>query len=348
VSAILDGARTGASRGPSADGILVEAREVVKHFPIRGSHQVVHALNGVSFRLRRGETLGLVGESGSGKTTLGRCVLRLVEPTSGQIWFDGQDALALSKDRFRTFRPRMQVIFQDPFDSLDPRMTVEEIIAEPLLLWTDLSPRDRLGRVRELLEQVRLNDGFLHRYRHMLSGGQLQRVGIARAIATNPDFLVLDEPTSFLDVSVRKEIVDLLLQLQQRFGYSYLFISHDLFTVRYIADRVTVMYLGKIVEEGPTRELFRSPQHPYTKALLGAMLLPDPRVEPGRLSLAGEIPSPIDIPPGCPLVSRCPVVRPECSNAFPGPTGGPNGAVVYCYDAEARLAAASRDDPAPS
>lgn len=332
-----NGAGQAAAPGPS-DGALLEVRDLVKHFPVRGSKLVVHALNGVSFRLKRGESLGLVGESGSGKTTLGRCVLRLVEPTSGQVWFDGRDALALSQAQFRLLRPRMQVIFQDPFDSLDPRMPVEAIVGEPLKLWADLSRAARRDRVRELLRQVRLDDRFLGRYRHQLSGGQAQRVGIARAIATHPDFLVLDEPTSFLDVSVRKEVIDLLIQLQQENGFSCLFISHDLFTVRHVADRVAVMYLGRVVEEAPTRQLFRSAEHPYTQALLAAMLVPDPRVEPGRLGLKGEIPSPIDLPVGCPLVSRCPVARPECPSGFPEATPLPGDGRVHCYEAAARLA----------
>ena len=313
-------------------GRLLEVRELVKHFPL-GHGRAVRAVNGISFHVDRGEALALVGESGSGKTTVGRCVLRLIEPTAGAIAFRGEDITAMMPEQFRRRRRHVQLVFQEPYDSLNPRMRIGKVLDEPLMLADRSSPAERGCRVRELLDMVGLGPSFIDLYPHQLSGGEQQRVGIARAIATNPDLVVLDEPTSALDVSVRAEILDLLVDLQERLGFAYLFISHDLTAVRRVCQRVAVMYLGRIVETGRTDEIFDRPLHPYSRALLSSVLYPDPTRDQPRFLLQGEIPSPIDLPPGCPLHARCPWARPECNASVPPLEAVLPGRRVACFRA---------------
>lgn len=295
----------------------VTVQQLHKHFHVRGSRTPIKAVNGVSFEIPAGTTLGLVGESGSGKSTVGRCLLRLLEPTSGSVHIGDTDLIELSTRDLRHKRSSMQMIFQDPYDSLNPRMTIGDLVEEPLLLHTQLGDAERRTRAEELLRLVRLDPQHLDRLPHQMSGGQLQRVGIARAIATEPDFLVLDEPTSSLDLSVRAGVLRLLKELQERLGMTYLLISHDLATVGAYCDRMAVMYLGAIVEIGSAAEIFQRPQHPYTQALLSADLPPDPRAAVGRHMLEGELPSPLDLPSGCLFSSRCPLVREDCLPAHP-------------------------------
>ena len=307
----------------STNGVLVEVRDLKKHFPIRGgvlSRVVasVKAVDGVSFAIRRGEVLGLVGESGSGKTTVGRTLLRLIEPTGGRIFFDGQDITELPREKLRPFRRRMQIIFQDPFSSLNPRMTVGDIIAEPLLIHgIGKTPKERTERVAELLKLVGLSPDHMRRYPHEFSGGQRQRIGIARALAVAPEFIVADEPVSALDVSIQAQVVNLLQDLKEELGLTLLFIAHDLAVVEYISDRVAVMYLGKVMELAPARELYRNPKHPYTEALLSAVPIPDPTVKRERIVLQGDIPSPINPPSGCVFRTRCRYALPECAQVEP-------------------------------
>jgi oligopeptide/dipeptide ABC transporter ATP-binding protein len=296
---------------------IVQVEHLVKHFTVAGSAKPLQAVSDVSFSIGRAETLGIVGESGSGKTTIGRCVLRLIEPTSGRILVDGHDLSALSQDGLRNIRPQMQLVFQEPFDSLDPQKTIGEIIAEPLRLHTKLLKAERHDRVLDLLAKVGLSSQTADRHPHQIAAGQQQRVGIARAIATEPRFIVLDEPVSSLDPTARAEIIDLLIDLQERFGITYLFISHDLTTVRYLCNSVAVMYLGKIVELSPTEELFERPVHPYTRALLSAVPVPDPEVRRSKFVLKGEIPSPINLPSGCHLHTRCPAASAACRTTIP-------------------------------
>ena len=295
---------------------LLEVEGLSKVFPV-GRGQELKAVSDVSFEIRRGEALALVGESGSGKTTTGRCLLRLIEPTQGSIRFEGQDLRALSLRRFRSLRPRMQMVFQEPYDSLSPRMRVGRIVEEPLRMLPELDARGRERRAIEALEMVRLGERAYDRYPHQFSAGQQQRIGIARALATRPDLVLLDEPTSALDVSVRAEILDLLSDLQAELGLAYLFISHDLTAVRRVCQRVAIMYLGRIIETGDTEQIFEAPLHPYSRALLSSVLYPDPRRKPSRFLLSGEIPSPIDLPKGCHLASRCPWAEPACEAAYP-------------------------------
>jgi oligopeptide transport system ATP-binding protein len=276
-------------------------------------------VSGVSFDIQPGETLGLVGESGCGKSTTGRCLLRLEDPSSGTVLFDDKDISTFSSNELQQFRREAQVIFQDPYASLNPRMTAGEIIAEPLLIHRLLSPPEITHRVRELFDLVCLSKSSLGRFPHEFSGGQRQRIGIARALASKPRFIVCDEPISALDVSVQAQIINLLKDLQQQFGLSYLLIAHDLAMVKYISDRVAVMYMGHLVELAPAEELYHSPQHPYTKALLSAIPIPDPALERARhrILLKGEIPSPLSLCRGCPFVSRCPVAKEECHHTPP-------------------------------
>jgi oligopeptide/dipeptide ABC transporter ATP-binding protein len=296
---------------------LLEVHNLVKHFPIKGSRAVVQAVNGVSFAVEPGQTLGLIGESGSGKTTVGRCILKLIEPTSGEINFAGQPIGGMTQAAFRPLRRQVQMVFQDPFRSLNPRMSVREIVREPLLLHRIGDKSEQDDRVRELIRRVELEPDDLRRYPHQLSGGEQQRVGIARAIATEPDLIVLDEPTSSLDITIRGRITDLLLNLQADLGLSYVYISHDLTTVEHICHRVAVMYLGSIVEIGTKEQVFAAPQHPYAKALLSSALVPDPDVQKPSYVLTGEIPSPINLPAGCPLHTRCPEAVAACRERFP-------------------------------
>jgi oligopeptide/dipeptide ABC transporter ATP-binding protein len=310
--------------GPAGDEILV-VKDLVKHFAIGGGmfggeHAVIKAVDGVSFSIRRGETLGLVGESGCGKTTTGRCILQLEKPTAGQIIFEGRDLTTVPDSELRRVRRRLQVIFQDPYSSLNPRMTVGQIIAEPLAVHGIVPDRaNRAARVRELLGHAGLLPAMARRYPHELSGGQRQRVGIARALAMEPALIVCDEPVSALDVSIQAQIINLLEELQAEFGLTYLFVAHDLSVVRHISDRVAVMYLGKIVEITDRKSLYESPQHPYTRALLSAVPIPDPAVEAGRerIVLGGEVPSPLNPPSGCVFHPRCPIAIEECRGEVP-------------------------------
>jgi oligopeptide transport system ATP-binding protein len=305
---------------------LLEVRELRMHFPItegivaRRLVGEVKAVDGVNFSVHRGETLGLVGESGCGKTTTGRCILRLVRPTSGSIIYDGIDIAQLERKELRALRRRIQVIFQDPYSSLNPRMKVGDIIAEPIKVHgIELNAGRRDARVRELLSVCGLNPRFADRYPHEMSGGQRQRVGIARALALNPECIVCDEAVSALDVSIQAQVVNLLEDLRERFGLTYLFIAHDLSVVRHLCQRVAVMYLGRIVELADSDELFGNPLHPYTQALLAAVPVPDPAVEAHRTfrPVQGEVPSPINPPPGCVFHPRCPVAVAECKMARP-------------------------------
>lgn len=294
---------------------LVHLKHVKKTFQ-RSSGGVIHAVNDVSFLIDSGETLGLIGESGSGKSTIGRIVLGLLQPDDGEIRFSGQDIMSLSKSELRDARADMTIVFQEPYASLNPRMSVGSIIEEPLVIHEKpLSREGRRARVIDALDHVALNESFYGRYPHELSGGQQQRVGIARAIVTRPRFVVLDEPTSSLDLSVRAQILQLLANLQEEFGLAYLFISHDIHSVEYFSARIAVMYFGQIVEVGQTSEVFASPQHPYTQALLSSSLSADPDVTRARFMLTGEIPSPTALPTGCFLYGRCPIGTAECARA---------------------------------
>ena len=304
---------------------ILEVRDLVKHFHVTtgvfGSKSaIVRAVDGVSFSIRRGETLGLVGESGCGKTTTGRCILQLEKPTSGQVVFEGQDLTKLDVPELRRVRRKIQVIFQDPYSSLNPRMTVGQIVAEPMSVH-GLVPesRRRHDRVRELLSRVGLLPQHAHRYPHELSGGQRQRVGIARALTMEPSLIVCDEPVSALDVSIQAQIINLLEDLQSEFGLTYLFVAHDLAVVRHISDRVAVMYLGKIVELADRQTLYEDPRHPYTRALLSAVPIPDPALEASRerVVLRGEVPSPLNPPSGCVFHPRCPIAVDRCRDDIP-------------------------------
>lgn len=304
---------------------LVEVKDLRMYFPVTAGlifqRKVadVKAVDGVSFSIKKGETLGLVGESGCGKSTTGRAILQLYRPTAGQITFAGQDLTKLKSGDLRRFRRRMQMIFQDPYASLNPRMSVGSIIAEPLAIHNLAKGRQRKERVQELLRIVGLNPYYANRYPHEFSGGQRQRIGIARALAVEPDFIVCDEPVSALDVSIQAQIVNLLEDLQEEFGLTYLFIAHDLSVVRHISDRVAVMYLGHVAELADRVELYENPLHPYTKALLSAVPIPDPVIEQKRerIILTGDVPSPLRPPPGCVFHTRCPIAIDECRVRIP-------------------------------
>lgn len=302
---------------------LVKVQNLVKRFPIYGgvfSREVasVKAVSDVSFEIKKGETLGLVGESGCGKSTLGRCVIRLIDTTSGQIFFKGQDITHTTGNELRELRKKMQIIFQDPYASLNPRMTIGAIIEEPLVIHNLFnSEGDRKDRVKQLAELVGLRPETLNRYPHEFSGGQRQRVGIARALAVEPELVVCDEPVSALDVSIQAQVINLLMDLQQKLGLTYLFIAHDLKVVEHVSNRVAVMYLGKMVELAEAEELYKYPTHPYTKALLSAIPVPDPRAKEQRIILTGDVPSPINPPSGCHFHPRCHMANESCKSQVP-------------------------------
>ncbi len=315
--------------------VLLEVKDLVKHFEV--SRGIVRAVDGVSFTIEKGETLGLVGESGCGKTTTGRCILQLERPTSGSVIFEGRELTRLGQKELRSVRRKVQVIFQDPYSSLNPRMTVGQIIAEPLAVHGIVSgAAGRAARVRDLLSRVGLLPQHARRYPHEMSGGQRQRVGIARALAMEPSLIVCDEPVSALDVSIQAQIINLLEDLQSEFGLTYLFIAHDLAVVRHISDRVAVMYLGKIAEMADRKTIYDNPRHPYTKALLSAVPIPDPELEMKRerIVLGGEVPSPLNPPSGCVFHPRCPIAIDRCRTDIPPLRDLTPGHAAACHLAE--------------
>lgn len=321
------------------ESVLANVSQLKKYFPIKEGIIFdrmignVRAVDDVSFEIYRGETLGLVGESGSGKTTVGRSLLRIIEPTSGRIEFDGRDIVGMNRKEFREIQHRMQMIFQDPYASLNPRIRVEDIVAEPLEIQGALSKREVKDRVVELLELVGLETSYLKRYVHEFSGGQRQRIGIARALVLKPDLIVCDEPISALDVSIQAQIVNLLEELQDRFGLTYLFIAHDLSMVRQVSDRIAVMYLGKIMELASKKSIYTNPLHPYTKALISAVPVPDPEIEAKRerIVIKGDVPHPSNPPKGCVFNTRCPVAESQCYEELPEYRQVTPGHWVACY-----------------
>ena len=315
--------------------MLVEVKNLKKYF-LRKSFfsiksDVVRAVDDISFYIKKGETFGLIGESGCGKSTTGKLILRLIEPTGGKVYFEGHDIFKMNNKEIKNLRRKMQIIFQDPFASLNPRMTIEQIIAEPLKIHKLANGTELKRRVLDLMELVGLNPELATRYPHELSGGQRQRVGIARALAVEPIFIVADEPVSSLDVSIRAQILNLIQDLQKNLGLTYLFITHDLSTIKYLSNRIAVMYLGKIVEIGKTEDIFNDPLHPYTKALLSAIPIPDPEIRRERILLKGEIPSPINPPTSCRFHTRCPVKNKICEIKEPKLKEVKNGHLVACH-----------------
>ena len=320
------------------DDVILEVKDLVKHFPIGGGFfgqgkQVVHAVNGINFQIKKGETLGLVGESGCGKSTAGRTIIRLYEPTSGQIIFEGQDVTKAEGNDLLNLRRKMQMIFQDPYASLNPRMTVGDIVGEGLDIHKLASGQARTDRIYELLEVIGLNPEHANRFPHEFSGGQRQRIGIARALSVNPRLIICDEPISALDVSIQAQIVNMLEELQEKLGLTYLFIAHDLSMVKHISHRIAVMYLGRIVELAESFELYKNPQHPYTQALLSAIPIPDPRVEANRkrIVVQGTVPSPIDPPSGCYFRTRCPHAKTVCAEQVPQLKELGNNHIAACH-----------------
>ncbi|MEJ2052027.1 MAG: dipeptide ABC transporter ATP-binding protein [Calditrichota bacterium] len=323
----------------STNNKLLEVRNLTKHFPVRNGafasvSGYLRAVDGISLSIREGETLGLVGESGCGKTTTGRLILRLLEPTAGDVTFRGVDLLSLDSKSLRKMRAEMQIIFQDPYGSLNPRMSVGSMLGEGVRVHRHIPREEIPGQVADLLELVGLSPNAARRYPHEFSGGQRQRIGIARALSTQPQFIVCDEPVSALDVSVQAQVINLLQDLQERFGLTYLFISHDLSVVRHISNRVAVMYLGQIVELAESNALFERPLHPYTRALISAVPIPDPDSRSKRIVLKGEVPSPVNVPTGCYFHTRCPAARPDCSRRKPELTQLEPAHWVRCYYAD--------------
>ncbi len=321
--------------------VLLHVKDLKMHFPIyrglmRRQVGAVHAVDGVSFNVHRGETLGMVGESGCGKSTTGRAILQLYTPTSGEVNFDGENLITLKGEDLRHTRRKMQMIFQDPYASLNPRMSIAEIVGEPLIVHNIASGKEVEDRVAHLLELVKLNPAFATRYPHEFSGGQRQRIGIARALALQPSFIVCDEPISALDVSIQSQVVNLLQELQEQFNLTYLFIAHDLSMVRHISDRVTVMYLGVMVELADSNTLYTNPLHPYTQALLSAVPIPDPVLEMkrSRVLLEGDVPSPVNPPSGCRFRTRCPIAEAVCAEKRPEFRELKPGHFVACHFAD--------------
>jgi oligopeptide/dipeptide ABC transporter ATP-binding protein len=331
-----DPAATLRPRAEPGTGVVLEVRDLKKHFPVkkgllRRTVGHVYAVDGVSFTIGKGETLGLVGESGCGKTTVGRTLLRLVEPTSGEILLEGRDVSKLTRPELRPFRREMQIIFQDPFSSLDPRMSAGSIVGEPLRVHGVGDAEERRTRVAELFARVGLRPQQMDNFPHQFSGGQRQRLGIARALALNPKLIIGDEPVSALDVSIQAQVINILKDLQKDLGLSYLFISHNLAVVEHISHRIAVMYLGRIVEYADKRTLFTSPRHPYTEALLSAVPVPDPAIKRSKVVLQGDVPSPVKPPPGCHFHTRCPLAEARCRQEAPKLRDVGRGQLVACH-----------------
>lgn len=315
---------------------LLEIKDLKKYFELKSGllgrdKRVVKAVDGISLTVKAGEILGVVGESGCGKSTLGRSILRLTEPTDGSIRFDGKDIRALKKEELRQERRNMQIIFQDPGASLNPRMTVGEIIGEPIDIFGNETGEEKEEKIYKLMDLVGINRSYIHRFPHEFSGGQRQRIGIARALAADPKLIICDEPVSALDVSVRAQVLNLMKELKEKLNLTYIFISHDLSVVHHICDRVAVMYLGRIVEIAPKEQLYANPLHPYTKALLSAIPIPDPELVRERIIIQGDVPNPANPPSGCHFHKRCPYARAECSEAMPPYVEVENGHYVLCY-----------------
>jgi oligopeptide/dipeptide ABC transporter ATP-binding protein len=330
------------SSANGAGGVLLDAKDVVKHFPVRAgllrrTVAQVHAVDGVDLEIRSGETVGLVGESGCGKSTLGRTLLRLVEPTSGTITFEGRDLTRLKRSGLKSARRDMQIIFQDSVGSLDPRMRVRDLVGEGLAIH-GVPRNERAHRVADTLERVGLGTETMRRYPHQFSGGQRQRIGIARALVLRPKLVVADEPVSALDVSIQSQVLNLLVELKQVFGLTYLFVAHDLAVVGYISDRIAVMYLGKIVEYATSADLFARPLHPYTQALLSAIPTPEPGRKTARIVLRGDVPSPVDPPSGCRFRTRCPLAQAVCAEVEPPLVSHGDGHLAACHFAGTPIA----------
>ena len=332
---------------------LLEVRDMVKHFPVRGGvfsriRNYVRAVDGVSFDLEPGETLGLVGESGCGKSTTGRAVLRLIEPTSGEVSFQGTDVCSLNRESMRRLRREMQIIFQDPYASLNPRMTVGSIVGEPLTIHGIAKGKEKEEQVASLLHRVGLRPEHIRRYPHEFSGGQRQRIGIARALALNPKLIIADEPVSALDVSIQAQVINLLEDLQKEYGIAFVLIAHDLAVVQHVSDRIAVMYLGKIVEMASADKVVMEPKHPYTEALLSAVPIPDPTLKKKRMILTGDVPSPVNPPSGCRFHTRCPYKEDRCVAEEPPMREISTGHFAACHFSEKLYGGAPKTNGAPA